>query len=280
MISALHSVSVNHCNVVTQARIAKETGYQSLEFLYDKLLRYVDNGGSLPELRKLIAGYGLTTSVFNGLVGIGQYGADRVEMLDRARYYTQICSELECPTMQILTQHCLDDLPKEARMEFLTENIGEITRIGQPYGVRYRIEIICHTAFNSLAQALEVIRRVNAPNLGVVIDFWHLHGSGKQTPEDVAKLDPALIYGVHFCDGVRGIPGQPWNEEALRDYLPGQGEVDIQAWTDAVKATGFDGVWSAELLSPTNWERDLWEVASEELSSMMQYYHHSNTEKR
>lgn len=130
MISALHSVSVNHCNVVTQARIAKETGYQSLEFLYDKLLRYVDNGGSLPELRKLIAGYGLTTSVFNGLVGIGQYGADRVEMLDRARYYTQICSELECPTMQILTQHCLDDLPKEARMEILTENIGRLPGSG------------------------------------------------------------------------------------------------------------------------------------------------------
>ena len=273
----MHSVSVNHCNVVTQARIAKETGYQSLEFLYDKLLRYIDNGRSLSELRKLIANYGLTTSVFNGLVGIGQYGENRAKMLDRARRYTQICTELECPTMQILTQHCLDDLPEETRMDILTENLSEITRIGQPYGVRYRIEIICHTAFNSLAQALEVIRRVNAPNLGVVIDFWHFHGSGKQTPADVAKLDPALIYGVHFCDGIRGVPGQPWNEEKLRDYLPGQGEVDLQAWTDAVKATGFDGVWSAELLSPTNWERDLWDVAAEGLADMLRYYHHSGT---
>lgn len=277
MIPTLHSVSVNHCNVVTQARIAKETGYQSLEFLYDKLLRYIDNGRSLSELRKLIANYGLTTSVFNGLVGIGQYGENRAKMLDRARRYTQICTELECPTMQILTQHCLDDLPEETRMDILTENLSEITRIGQPYGVRYRIEIICHTAFNSLAQALEVIRRVNAPNLGVVIDFWHFHGSGKQTPADVAKLDPALIYGVHFCDGIRGVPGQPWNEEKLRDYLPGQGEVDLQTWTDAVKATGFDGVWSAELLSPTNWERDLWDVAAEGLADMLRYYHHSGT---
>lgn len=273
MIPTLHSVSVNHCNVMTQVRIASETGYQSLEFLYDKLLRYMDHGGSLPELRGRVAHYGLTTSVFNGLVGIGQYGERRAEMLDRARRYTQICAELECPTMQILTQHCLDDLPEETRMEILTENLGEITRMGQPYGVRYRIEIICHTAFNSLEQVLEVIRRVNAPNLGVVIDFWHLHNSGKQTPADVAKLDPALIYGVHFCDGVRGVPGQPWNEEELRDYLPGQGEVDLQAWTDAVKATGFDGVWSAELLSPTNWERDLWDVASEGLADMMRYYH-------
>lgn len=276
MIPTLHSASVNHCNVVTQARIASETGYQSLEFLYDKLLRYINNGGSLPALRKLIANYGLTTSVFNGLVGIGQYGENRSEMLDRARYYTQICSELECPTMQILTQHCLDDLPEETRLDILTENLREITRIGQPYGVQYRLEIICHTAFNSLAQALEVIRRVDAPNLGVVIDFWHLHGSNRQTPAEVAKLDPSLIYGVHFCNGVRGIPGQCWNEEALRDYLPGQGEVDLQAWTDAVKATGFDGVWSAELLSPTNWERDLWEMASESLNDMLRYYHHSD----
>ena len=280
MIPALHSVSVNYCNVLTQVRIARETGYQSLEFLYDKLLRYINSGGSLPRLRKTICSSGLTTSVFNGLVGIGQYGADRLEMLDRARRYTQICAELECPTMQILTQHCLDGLPEKTRMDILAENLDEITRIGQPYGVRYRIEIICHTAFNSLAQALELIDWVGAPNLGLVIDFWHLHGSGKQTPADVAKLDPSVIYGVHFCDGIRGVPGQPWEEEKLRDYLPGQGQVDVQAWTDAVKATGFDGVWSAELLSPTNWERDLWEVAAEGLADMMRYYDRGSGEER
>ena len=64
---------------------------------------------------------------------------------------------------------------------------------------------------------------------------------------------------------------QPWEEAALRGYLAGEGQIDVKAWCQAVKATGFDGTWSSELLSPKHWEWDLWEVAREARRLMLEY---------
>jgi sugar phosphate isomerase/epimerase len=150
-------------------------------------------------------------------------------MLTEATRLTQIASELECPTIQILTQHGIDHLPELQILDIMTENISEIAAIGQQYGVRYQIEVIAHTKFNTLNQAIDVIRRIDKPNVGLVIDFWHLFATGATTPEDIRKLDPSLIYGVHFCDGRKPRPGEPWEETVLRAYMPGEGDIDIRA---------------------------------------------------
>lgn len=60
-------------------------------------------------------------------------------------------------------------------------------------------------------------------------------------------------------------------EVDLRGYLPGEGDIPIKEWVDAVQAAGFDGVWSCELLSPKHWEWDLLEIARETKARMEQY---------
>ena len=90
-------------------------------------------------------------------------------------------------------------------------------------------------------------------NVGMVIDFWHLWAGRETTPDDVAQLDKAMIYGIHFCDG-KAIPKRgKWTEEGCRGYLPGEGDIPVAEWVAAVKATGYNGSWSSELLSPKHW---------------------------
>lgn len=272
MIKALHGISTHYCNVVTETRIAAETGYDGLEFLHYKLLRYLDNGGSTAELNKLVKGYGLQTSCLNALIDIERHqAAEKQQLLAEATRLTQIAADLECPTIQILAQHGIDHLPEAQILDIMTENISEIAAIGQQYGVRYQIEVIAHTKFNTLNQALEVIRRIGKPNVGLVIDFWHLFATGQTVPDDIRQLDPSLIFGVHFCDGRKPHPGEAWEETVLRAYMPGEGDIDVQAWTDAVKATGFDGVWSAELFSPARWEMDHAVLAKQVIDNMNHY---------
>jgi sugar phosphate isomerase/epimerase len=272
MIKALHGISTHYCNVVTETRIAAETGYDGLEFLHYKLLRYLDNGGSTRELHKLVQGYGLQTACLNALIDIERHReGEKQQLLAEALRLTQIAAELECPTIQILAQHGIDHLPPAQIMDIMTENISAIASIGEQYGVRYQIEVIAHTQFNTLSQALEVIRRIGKANVGVVIDFWHLFATGTTTPDDIRALDPALIFGVHFCDGRKPQAGEAWEETVLRAYMPGEGDIDVQAWTDAVKATGFDGVWSAELFSPARWEMDHAELAKQVIENMRSY---------
>ncbi len=85
-------------------------------------------------------------------------------------------------------------------------------------------------------------------------------------------LDKSLIYGVHLCDGLRPEEGAPWpDERELRGCLPGEGDLPVAEWMDAVKSTGFDGFVSGEFLNPLLWERDLLEVAREMRMKIEEY---------
>lgn len=92
-------------------------------------------------------------------------------------------------------------------------------------------------------------------NVGLLIDFWHLSVSNYHIPDTVKQLNKELIFGVHICDGVAPQNGKPWDELVQKNYAVGEGSIDIQAWTDAIKSTGYGGFWSYDLVSPVHWER-------------------------
>jgi len=269
MIQALHGVSVLHSNAVTQLRIARETGFTALELLPEHLFRYLEHGGSLDNYKSLMQQHGIAISCINALKAIGRHQPQaRRQMLDEADRICRAAQQLACPVVQIMALNEIDELSPAACQEVLTQNIRDIAQIGKGYGIKFQIEVVAFTPFNSLKQALAIIDAVGADNVGLVIDFWHLHTGGDTTPAEVAALYPGLIYGVHFCDGRRLKPGEKWDERVQRNYRPGEGEVDLAAWVAAVKATGYDGVWCPELLSPTRWEDDLWQIARESLDSL------------
>jgi sugar phosphate isomerase/epimerase len=165
----------------------------------------------------------------------------------------------------------LEGRPWREVVRLTGRNIRDIADIGKRHGIQFQLEPIAWSPIHSLSQSLEVIEEAGRDNVGMVIDFWHLWAGEATTPDDVAKLKGSMIHGVHFCDGVRHIKGTPWVETDLRGYLPGEGKIPIPEWTAAVKATGFDGVWSCELLSPRHWEWDLVEIARKTKALMEQY---------
>ena len=271
---SLHGVSVWYSNAVTQLRIAHETGFSGLEILPEHLYRYLENGGSYAAYRDLMAKYSVDITCINALKRMGRHEPQaRAELLREAEKICQAAVELRCPVVQIMALTELDHLSANERDAILLENISAIADIGAPHGIKFQIEVVAFTAFNSLQHALDLIKQSGKDNLGVVVDFWHLHAGGGTTPAEVASMDKDLIYGVHFCDGRAAKPGEAWDEWVQRDYAPGQGDVDIAAWVAAVKATGYDGVWSPELLSPQNWEDDLWDISRHCYEDMNKYIH-------
>ncbi|WP_413738473.1 sugar phosphate isomerase/epimerase family protein [Sodalis sp. RH21] len=272
MKKALHGVSVWYSNAVTQLRIAKECGFDALEILPEHLFRYLENGGTYEKFSKLLTSYGIEISCINALKRIGRYQpAERETMLQEAHKFCHAAKMLRCPVVQIMALEELNDLDEETRNGILVKNITEIADIGKSYGIKFQIEVVAFTHFNSLSQALEIIKRVGRDNVGVVIDFWHLHAGGRTTPDEVARMDANLIYGIHFCDGRAVCLGEKWDEWVQRNYQPGEGEVDIPAWIKAVRATGYDGVWCPEQLSPTHWEDDLWQIGTDNYNSLTAY---------
>lgn len=272
MKKALHGVSVLHSNAVTQLRIAHETGFDALELLPEHLFRYLEHGGTLEKYKQLMQHYNIEISCINALKRIGRHQPqERREMLDEADKICRAAQALGCPVVQIMALNEIDALSESERNAILVRNITDIAAIGAGYGIKFQIEVVAFTPFNSLKQGKAMIEAVGADNVGVVIDFWHLYAGGDTTPEEVEALDVNLIYGVHFCDGRRLHPGEAWDERVQRNYLPGEGEVDINRWVAAVSKTGYSGVWCPELLSPTHWEDDLWQIARDSMSSLTAY---------
>lgn len=272
MVIALHGLSTMHCNIKTEVRIAKELGFGGIEMVESKLLRYLENGGNLTELRNLLKESEILPTCINALKDVEvQPSLQRSSMLQQCEVLCNAAETIGCPTIQLVPFCSLDGRNLDEVLQLTAMNIREIAKIGQRHGVRFQLEPIAYSDIHSLKSSLRLIELAGEPNVGMVIDFWHLWAGGETQPEEVAKLDNKLIYGVHFCDGKKNPPGNEWDEAVLRSYLPGDGDMDIQAWVDAVKATGYDGTWSSELYSPTHWELDLYDIARETKFLMEKY---------
>lgn len=272
MIKTMHGLSTMHCNVVSEIRLAWETGYDALEIVESKLLRYLDQGLGAEELVPTFARYGIRPVCINALKSIERVEpGERRQLMAEAERLCEAARAIGCPTIQLVAFTGLEGRSEDEIMRLVAANVAEIADIGRAQGIRFQLEPIAWSPIHSLRQSLELIKMAGRDNVGMVIDFWHLWAGGATEPDEVARLDRSVIYGVHFCDGKRIPRGQPWTEEGLRSYLPGEGDIPIRDWVAAVKATGYVGSWSSELLSPRHWEWDLREIAVRCRELMEQY---------
>ena len=266
MIIALNGTCTMHCNLLTDIRIAKETGYDAIEIMGSKLHRYLDQGLSLEDLRPHFDGL---PSVAMGYVQDieRQEPEEYAALLEECEVMCSLAEQLDCPVVQLLTGPLVEGpykglagRPWPEIRQLTAKNLRALSDIGARHNVSFYLEPLNYAPLGTLQQTLELIDAAECDNVGLVIDFWHMWDSGA-TPEDIAKLDKDLIVGVHVCDsreryGQRGGPAM-WG----REVWTGGGNVPLKEWVDAALATGFDGWWAGELFSPKHWELDPWETA-------------------
>ncbi len=277
MIATLHGQTTLYSNINTDIRIAKETGYQAVELHTDKLQRYLDAGYSAEDLRATLKKHGILPACIDILGAVERSApAERRRLMEEARRLCEVADTIGCPTIQLNAFCMLAHRPWEEILKLTAANSADIADMGQAYGIQFQVEGAAWTPIHSLSQCLQLIEAVDRKNVGLVIDFWHLWASRGTQCEEIARLDKHLIYGVHLADGKRPPQGEPWvDEKLLRGFLPGDGDLPMAEWVAAVKATGFDGVVSGEILNDHLWERDLIEIAADMRQRMDQYWEKS-----
>jgi sugar phosphate isomerase/epimerase len=102
-------------------------------------------------------------------------------------------------------------------------------------------EFLPITEVKSLSAAIDIVRDVDHPNAGVLIDTLHLARTGS-TPDDLTGLDASLFPYIQIADAPLQSPGDTFEalyQEAIDGrLLPGEGELPI-AETMAHMATGI-----------------------------------------
>ncbi len=188
-----------------------------------------------------------------------------------------LAESLGCPYIQLLTGPLdpngpykgLGDKPWPDQRRLIAKNLKALAAIGKAHKVKFFLEGLAFTPGSRLDRQIEIIEETACDNVGLVLDFYHLWGGGTHAGE-IAKMNKDFIFHVDFCDSTDafGEGGDP--EQRGRDVWTGGGRIPLKEWVDAVRATGYDGIWKCELLSPKYWELDPRKTAAD-LKNFLEY---------
>ncbi|RKF31488.1 sugar phosphate isomerase/epimerase [Paraburkholderia fungorum] len=280
----LHATVAKYSNLITDIDIMRSAGFDGIELSSSKIESYLDAGYSTGDLKQLLANVNVPGMGF--LIDIERQGEDAEALWSRAREIFHLAATVGAKGVQVLTgpvnvQAVIEwsesgrtDLyagvlgyPEDEQIAITAKNLMVLADMAQEAGLLLYLETLSWAPVNGLEKSLRLIERAERGNVRVVIDYWHCYTSGI-TPDDVARLDKDSIYGVHVCDSLRFDGGIP-DESVLRDVPTGSGVLDLQEWTDAVKATGYKGWWSCELFCKRKHQQNGYLVAHE-LKSLME----------
>jgi sugar phosphate isomerase/epimerase len=250
-----------HSTFVMEIDVAQKTGFMGIETTAAKIRNYLDADHSVSELKATLNGlpiYGI-----GPILDIERHGRDMPSLTADACAIFELAHRVGAIGVQVINGpvdhreviRFREGKPKagyrgvleyddEERVNITAENLKMLGQMAQEFGLIVYLEALAWLPINSLAQQVALLRRVNQSNVKMVLDYWHCYTSGNH-PEDVARIDSDLIYGVHVCDSLAFFGGVP-DESTLRNVPTGQGVLDLGEWTDAVKATGYKGWWCAE----------------------------------
>jgi sugar phosphate isomerase/epimerase len=112
-------------------------------------------------------------------------------------------------------------------------------------GIAVSLEFLPGTGIPNIPGALEIIAAVNAPNLGLTVDTWHMARTGA-TAADIRALPPGIIRDFHLSDRAKG---ETSASDSFGRLLPGDGDLPLAEIVSAALANSPDLAIAAEVFS-------------------------------
>ncbi len=112
-------------------------------------------------------------------------------------------------------------------LAWLSEGLLEIAEYGQPKGVRVLLEPLNHfeaNVFLTVLEAVEFLRSLNHPNLGVLPDTFHMNIEERCLPASLMAAREYITH-VHFADSNR--------------WYPGAGHINFREVLEALRLIGY-----------------------------------------
>jgi D-psicose/D-tagatose/L-ribulose 3-epimerase len=130
---------------------------------------------------------------------------------------------------------------REAQRALAVEGMKGLAAYAGERNIRLAVEPLnrFETDFlNTVDQGLDFLARIGAPNVGLLVDTFHMNIEEKSIPDALRRAGDRVFH-VHACANDRGTPGEdhlPWPAiaEALRD-IGYDGPVGVESFTPEIK---------------------------------------------
>ncbi|GGC28924.1 sugar phosphate isomerase [Brevibacterium sediminis] len=153
-----------------------------------------------------------------------------------------------------------DSVPAVEDVEPFVEPLRRLAEEAETYGTKVALEPLPFGMIASIPQGAELIRRVDHPAAGLVVDYWHVFRAGTSLEELRSALTADQVFGVELCDADETAVGTLFEDTRDNRRLIGDGHQDVSGFIETLKAIGYDGPWGVEILSEGHRRRPLREA--------------------
>ncbi|HYN80552.1 MAG TPA: TIM barrel protein [Gemmatimonadaceae bacterium] len=219
---------------IERLAIASRLGYRAIEFWdwRDK---------DLPALADAAARLGLTVAAISGNRQHALIDPDaRPELIEEMDQVFAAAGQLNCRRIMMLSDVLSDDgsaaptppRPAEEKIETMVENLQALADRAEAASVTLLLEPL-NTALdhrgcflNTSALGIEIVRRVNSPQVKLLYDIYHMSMMGEDVLTEIKNLE--WVGYFHVAD----VPGR---------HQPGTGKIDYQAVNTLLRRVKYGG---------------------------------------
>lgn len=254
-------------SVPEQVRVAAAAGFAGIELWVNDLDAYLAGGGTLPELRAVVADAGIT--VVNAIAFFPWADADEVT---RARGFAQAEREMRMLAELGCAAVAAPPFGNVAGVSLTTMagHFARLAELARGIGVEPYLEFWgrAHT-LSRLSEALYVAMESGLSDAKLLLDPFHMYTGGSELAS-LAYLNGANIGIVHVND----YPAAPAREQITdaERVFPGEGVAPTHAFAGMLHRAGYRGYLSLELFIDAYRSQNALEVARRGLAAMQMAY--------
>ena len=225
-----------HADLLTQVAAAADAGYRMVSPDVFSIRAHLAAGGSLTQLADALSDRRLACLDLAGLT----VGADEGRTKREADELLEMARALDAMWVQV---RVVDDVDERIRGLFAwsTDHFGAS-------GVGLAVEFSPLTKVKTITDARQLLAGARGDvRTGVIVDTWHFFRGDDGWP-DLEQFPVDEVAFLQFSDGLP--PGEnPGHDTLHRRALAGAGEFDLDRFAACLRARGFRGPVSVEVLS-------------------------------
>jgi sugar phosphate isomerase/epimerase len=254
-------------DVRQQIQVAAEAGYDGIELWMKDIEAYVNNGGTMKELRAILADSGV--ALINAIAFIKWADSDeevRKAAMKQAEREMSMLAELGCAGIAMPPFGHVEGVTMDA----MAVHFAGMLELGRKLGIEPILEFWGRAKqLSRLSEAVYVAMETGMPDVKILIDPFHMYTGGSDV-NSLSYLDGRRIGVVHVND----YPANPPQETiADRDRVfPGDGVAPSVKFAELLAQNGYRGYLSLELFMDNYGAKSAVEVAVGGLEKIKKAY--------
>jgi sugar phosphate isomerase/epimerase len=230
---------------------ARAGGFDSISLFPFELRQAQEAGIGYGELRSQFEGEGVRIAVVDPLVRWlpdfspppGLRADDPATGAFEAPEVFEMANALGADLVTLLAVFSAIDSVEDA-----ARHMAELCDRASAYRIRLQLEFIPGTGVPDLATAWEIVRTVDRPNGGLVLDAWHFFRSGPDFAL-LGQIPPEKVFALQLNDAP-ATPKSALHVESLHGrLLPGEGDLEVARFARAVLDSGARPLIGPEVFS-------------------------------